>query len=306
MKKKVLGILLMVAILVAMPVAKVFANANPGDHLGYVLNTDIRVFINNVQIMGYNIGGYTYVVAEDLAAYGLAVDWNADARRVTITEGASIMPPTSVPTNQAAVGSVAFGFVHTDIVTYIAGNRVTSYNIEGSTVIRIDDLAEAFGQSAWDGTSRELRVTLPGAGSVYAPAAGTPVEETPAGGGQAATTEQPSGATGGQTSFASYQQIYEYFSNVLRAATPIIIAEFRAIAAGVTDIMLLAEISTEMVGLLAEISVAGVGEMAELFVVRGIGTMDIYMDYSARLTAVYMEEAAKITDVYMEIALGLW
>jgi len=55
-------------------VANIQATATPsGTHLGYVLNTNIRVFIDDAQIMGYNIDGWTYVVAEDLIAYGFTV-----------------------------------------------------------------------------------------------------------------------------------------------------------------------------------------------------------------------------------------
>jgi hypothetical protein len=55
---------------------------------------------------------------------------------------------------------VAFPYVNTDIRTFIAREEVTSYNIQGSTVVQIDDIARAFGSRAWDGTRRELRITV--------------------------------------------------------------------------------------------------------------------------------------------------
>lgn len=135
---------------------------SPGDFLGNVLNTDIRVFIDGRQILGYNIDGWTFVVAEDLRAFGFTVVWNAVARSLSVTRGMAIGTPRAVPANLAPVGSVAFPYVYTDIVTYIDGRRVTSYNIQGYTVVQIDDLAEAFGRLDWDPVGRVVRVTTDG------------------------------------------------------------------------------------------------------------------------------------------------
>jgi hypothetical protein len=56
--------------------------------------------------------------------------------------------------------SVAFPYVHTDIVTFINGQLVTGYNIGGSTVIRINDITDRFGSEVWDPVQLQLRVTL--------------------------------------------------------------------------------------------------------------------------------------------------
>jgi hypothetical protein len=165
MKRRILAILL--TMVMTATALGVIAHAQPqvGDRLGDVLNTDIRVFLNGIPIMGYNINGWTYVVAEDLPAYGKNVIWNPQTRTLSITMGAgSPMTPRPIPENFAPVGSVAFPFIHTDIVTYIAGQRVSSYNIQGQTVIRIDDLVAAFGVSRWDSVRRELLVATDGQG----------------------------------------------------------------------------------------------------------------------------------------------
>jgi rhodanese-related sulfurtransferase len=139
---------------------------NVGDRLGYVLNTDIRVFIDGQQIMGFNIDGYTYVVAEDLRAYGFSVAWDGTARSLTITRGEPTGTPRPVPPNLAPVGSQAFPYLFTDIVTYIGGRRVVSHNVDGQTIIRTNDLAAAFGSYVWDGTARTLSLTLGGGGGI--------------------------------------------------------------------------------------------------------------------------------------------
>jgi hypothetical protein len=133
---------------------------NVGDFIGNVLNTDIRVFIDDVQIMGYNIDGWTYVVAEDLFAYGFWVDWDGVARTLSVTRYTSTAAPKPVPTNLEPVGSIAFPYLYTDIVTYIDGKSVASYNINGQTVVRVDDVADAFGEAVWDDEQRVLTVTL--------------------------------------------------------------------------------------------------------------------------------------------------
>jgi hypothetical protein len=130
-----------------------------GTVAGDVLNTDIGVFINSQEIMGYNINGWTYVVAEDLAAFGLSVVWDGVARTLSIARGASTMQPPTVSVNCQPVGSVAFPYLFTDIVAFINGQRVNSFNIDGRTVVLVDEIATAFGQVQWLATERELRIT---------------------------------------------------------------------------------------------------------------------------------------------------
>jgi hypothetical protein len=126
---------------------------------GNVLHTDIRVFINDVEIAGYNIGGATYVIAEDLRPYGFGVAWNGADRTLSITQGAARGDAKPVSRNAGAVGAVAFPYVDTDIRAFIDGSEITSFNIQGQTVILIDDLARAYGSRTWDAENRELRVT---------------------------------------------------------------------------------------------------------------------------------------------------
>ena len=142
-----------------MPIYQVAAS-RPGDVLGNVLNTNIRVFINGVEIMGYNINRDTYVIAEDLRAYGLSVRWKSTDRTLSITRGESTAEPKPVPLNSAREGSVAFQYVYTDIITRVDGREITSYNIRGSTVVKIDDIAAAFGEIIWDSQNRILSATL--------------------------------------------------------------------------------------------------------------------------------------------------
>jgi hypothetical protein len=157
-KRYLVAILALVIFFMATPT---YVTANrPGDILGNVLNTDIRVFINDIEIAGYNIDGYTYVIAEDLSPYGFNVVWNDTARTLSISHGNPRGELRTVAAGTNAVGSTAFSYVYTDIVAYIEGNRVASYNIQGSTVIRIDDLSAAYGTASWNSNERTLRVSI--------------------------------------------------------------------------------------------------------------------------------------------------
>lgn len=160
-KIKVVLALIIVSIMMVTPIT-IKADPSVGDRLGDVLNTDIRVFIGGEQIMGYNIDGWTYVIAEDLRAFGLSVAWDGIGRSLSITRGTSTMAPRPVPQNMARVGSVAFPYVHTDIITYINNRQVISYNIQGSTVVRVDDVANAFGQISWDSVERMVLASTDG------------------------------------------------------------------------------------------------------------------------------------------------
>ncbi|MCL2753172.1 MAG: hypothetical protein FWE44_03385 [Defluviitaleaceae bacterium] len=133
---------------------------NVGDWMGYVLHTDIRVFVNNVEIMGYNIDGQTFVVASDLRAFNINVFWDEDARVVKIARGASNEQPRDVGHTTQDIGSIAHNFYYTDIAVYIDDTPVESFNINGSTVVRITDVADAFGSFLWAEEHRLVLVML--------------------------------------------------------------------------------------------------------------------------------------------------
>ena len=135
-------------------------NPNIGAVMGNVLHSDVRVYIDDVEIAGYNINGRAFVIAEDLSPYGFKVTWNSQNRMLTIVKGVVSGTPKPVPQNTGKVGSVAFQYVYTDIVMLIDGKEVEGYNIGGQAVIFIDDLAAAYGSALWDATARTLKVTI--------------------------------------------------------------------------------------------------------------------------------------------------
>lgn len=124
----------------------------PGTVIGQYTQTDIVAKIDGQPIRSYNIDGYTVIIAEDLTQYGFNVVWDGKAGTLTVTEGNKKITSTYKPEKAAtASGNV----IYSDIVTYVNGKAVKSFNIGGMTAIYIDDLAP-YGKIAWDGVNKVI------------------------------------------------------------------------------------------------------------------------------------------------------
>ncbi|MCH5211696.1 MAG: hypothetical protein J1G06_01640 [Oscillospiraceae bacterium] len=62
------------------------AEGEVGTVFGPYYETDIVTTLNGSPIESYNIGGRTFIVAEAMRDFGYNVDWDADARTLTITK----------------------------------------------------------------------------------------------------------------------------------------------------------------------------------------------------------------------------
>jgi len=131
-----------------------------GDILGNVLNSDITAYINGYAVPSANIGGNTMVIAEDLENYKFDVDWNNSDRslRVELNKNKPITP-IKFEKNTKPSGSIKCQYIYTDIVTYLSGEGVESFNISGWTYVNFELLAK-YGTVIWDGKAREIRLTI--------------------------------------------------------------------------------------------------------------------------------------------------
>ncbi len=133
-----------------------------GNIVNKAVYTDIVASINDYNIASHNIDGYTAVVAEDLRNYGFDVQWMQDERALYIRRSRSntvvstYIAPT-IPSKQ--IGAKAFDVLYTDIKTYINGQEVASYNIDGKTIISFNDLA-AFGTISYNDATRRLDLDI--------------------------------------------------------------------------------------------------------------------------------------------------
>jgi len=136
--------------------------AKTGDVIGYAKYTDISAYINHYPITSYNINDYTAVVAEDLRNYGFNVEWNGDSRSLFITKNdtaTQITPYGTVYRYSAKAGQKSFPYLQTDIITYVNGNQVESFNIDGKTCVYIDSLAP-YGEVAWVPEIRAIKLWI--------------------------------------------------------------------------------------------------------------------------------------------------
>ena len=82
---------------------------NNGDIVNYVLYTDIVTYIDGEAIQSYNIEGYTAIIVEDLESFGFDVEWDNEARTLTVVRDPSETVSSSyIPEeNTHTVGSKA-------------------------------------------------------------------------------------------------------------------------------------------------------------------------------------------------------
>ncbi|NCB52770.1 MAG: hypothetical protein EOM54_12985, partial [Clostridia bacterium] len=157
--KKVIIPILLVCLLVALPL---HVNAQTA---GQVLYTDIGVRIDEQPIEAYNIGGHTYIIAEDLRGYGFDVVWDAAVRTLSVTRDSATdrsflsKDKINVKKSDIPVGRRAFDVYATDIKTTVGGREVNAYNISGRTLIRITELAD-YGYLSYDNASRMVTLEM--------------------------------------------------------------------------------------------------------------------------------------------------
>ena len=133
--------------------------------IDYVLYTDIRTYINDVEITSYNIKGNTAVVVEDLASYGFDVAWDGTARTLKVVRnaGKTVTGAAVTATSGGKVGDKAMPVYATDIKTYLDGKETESYNVGGRTIVYVDDLAKLYASDyKWDPSAKTLKAVLSG------------------------------------------------------------------------------------------------------------------------------------------------
>jgi len=130
-----------------------------GDPLGDILYSDIIAYINGKAIPTSIKNGMTMVVVEDLMNYGFDVFWNGKDRtlKVEINPNKQVTP-MKVDKNAKPSGTFKCKYVYTDIRTYLSGEMVESFAINGVTLIDFELLAK-YGSVKWDGKARTISVT---------------------------------------------------------------------------------------------------------------------------------------------------
>lgn len=157
------------------------AFAKIGDAVGSVYSTDIIANIDGMPIESYNIGGRTVIIAEELSDYGFEVIWKPEERQLDLLVGEKPeKAPICVLEKSKIIGNEVGKIYETDIVAYVNGMPVESYNVGGRTALVIEDMGtyddnakrmsrdinphRAVGYSVglmryvWDGQNREINL----------------------------------------------------------------------------------------------------------------------------------------------------
>lgn len=136
------------------------AYAKVGDAIGVAYNTDIVAYINHYAIPSYAVNGQSVIVAEDLMNFGFDVIWDNNTRSLNIKRN---MSKTSVNemnfAKEGYTGTFFADILETDISVFANGEKITSYAINGYTVIPVEELT-CFGEIYWVEQERALKLWI--------------------------------------------------------------------------------------------------------------------------------------------------
>ncbi len=169
MKKSVIS--LMMVLLLSFGIAAYAEETNNAESgvVGNIYSTDILTFVNGKSIEGYNIGGRTVVIAEDLIGYGFDVEYRDDICTLSIRSYFNTGSIHPEPVVRGEVGQILGNVYETDIKVYYNGTLLTGYNIGGKTAICLEDIGDTvdsanmaygysdyLGRSVWDSDNRTI------------------------------------------------------------------------------------------------------------------------------------------------------
>lgn len=165
--KKALSILIFLIVLL---LVNTVCSAKAGDVAGTYYSTDINTILNGYEIDSINIGGQTLISAEDMHFYGFNVNWYEEYRELHISNAFRAMngePPTIKKSNFPS-GNPIGNYYETDIITYLDGKTITSYNVGGRTYIHAEQMRDWGHIVTWNEVDRVLDIlSVDRAGYVY-------------------------------------------------------------------------------------------------------------------------------------------
>ena len=134
-------------------------SAKNGDIAGKIYSTDIKAYINGVEVPSYNIGGRTVVIIEDITD---GYEYSEQLRTLVcwgITPDSLI---TGTNSYMQKPGNIVGNIYETDIKTYINGKDVMCYSLNGKMAVAIEDLggdkifSDIGGRYFWDENARTI------------------------------------------------------------------------------------------------------------------------------------------------------
>jgi hypothetical protein len=124
------------------------------------LNTDIRTYINGVEIPCFSVDGRCVVTAEDLRGYGFDVVWNGESKSLDITRGKSAEFVPVYGKEKGESGSFYADIYPTDITVSFNGKALKAYAINGEMLIQPESLESSGISFVYDDNARALYITV--------------------------------------------------------------------------------------------------------------------------------------------------
>ena len=132
-------------------------SAKVGDVNGKALHTDIVAYVNHYALPSYAVNGTSCIVAEDLRNFGFDVSWDGDSRSLTIIRNEQLDIVEQYVSKNEKTGSFFADTLETDIQVFAAERKLTSYAINGYTMIPIEELT-MFGEVYWVAEERAIKL----------------------------------------------------------------------------------------------------------------------------------------------------
>lgn len=153
--KKIIAILLTTVLMLSC--FSMAVSAKVGDVIGQALHTDIVAYINNYAIPSYAVNGQSVIVAEDLRNFGFDVAWDEYTRSLTVTRNNDAWVNSMDFKKSAEFGKKFTNILQTDIKVYAGDKQITSYAMNGYTMIPIEELT-MFGEVYWVAEQRAIKL----------------------------------------------------------------------------------------------------------------------------------------------------
>ena len=150
---------------VIMLIVVISVYATNGDIVGHIYSTDIRAYINGVEVSSYNIGDKTVVVIEDiLNENSHQYIYNDYLRTLKIFSLAPYYIVEGKSKNESKTGKIIGNIFETDIKTLVYDVTIPTYNIGGKTAVAIEDLgydnyfSPIGGKYIWNKSERTIKL----------------------------------------------------------------------------------------------------------------------------------------------------
>ncbi len=110
--------------------------ARPGDIAGEIYATDIKAYINGIEVPSYCINGKTVIIPEDVTH----CTWNEAERSLQITSFYPYLIKGGTNSSVLPIGKKIGNIYETDIKTYLLGREIKAYALNGKVAVAIEDI----------------------------------------------------------------------------------------------------------------------------------------------------------------------